>query len=128
MKEEFYFKRLPDLSKDEVNYLSQVPDFSLDADNYADFELQSCWSYGPLGICLRQEADRIRAYFFIYGVKVGSATLLKTKPCVGWGYDENGIKVSIEVCADFNRRRVVARGKICLFIACAEFNQVIFNW
>ncbi|KYG81687.1 hypothetical protein EV198_1894 [Roseivirga ehrenbergii] len=127
-QEEFFFKRVENLELDEVKYLSEIPEFNLDADNYADFQLQSCWSYGPLGICMKQEGDKIRAYFYIYGVQVGSATLLKTKPCAGWSYDKNGVKVSIEVCADFNNRRVIAKGKVCLFIACVEFNQVIFNW
>lgn len=125
MSEEFYWN----VEVDDSVAASQDSTILEYQENYADFYTEYCWTRGPLTLCLVGEgADRIRVKAYLYGVQVASATILKTRPCVGFKEGNDVAKIDVKVCAHFERRIVTAEGKICIGPICASFKQVIAQW
>ena len=124
--EEFYLRPKPAGDKKTLSILGGE-EFQITAENYADLELGTCWSLGPLSICVRQDGQKIRLCFKVLGTELGCATIVETKPCVGWKGGIGPVNVEVKVCADFEKRQIIAEGEICTLI-CIDFRKVIFNW
>jgi hypothetical protein len=94
-----------------------------------NLHLNVCWSASVFSVCVEDWSNnRIKFGFYLAGVRVGQATVGANDPCVRLKEGGDLAKVDVEICADFSARQVVARGKVCVTLACVKFNQVIFNW
>ena len=92
-------------------------------------DVQYCVQLSALHICLADWSnDKITVEFLLYGVRIAKATLKANSPCIKVKEGNDLAKVKVEVCADFAKRRVTAKGEVCITFACAQFNQTIFNW
>ena len=88
-----------------------------------------CWKLSAFGICVeRWHNNRLTLGLYLYGVKIGQKTIHADDPCVKIKEGNDLAKVKAEICIDFGRRQVVARGEVCMLVACARFNQVIFTF
>ena len=88
-----------------------------------------CVQLSALHICLADWSnDRITVEFLLYGVRIAKATLKASDPCIKVREGGDLAKVKVDVCADFAKRAVTAKGEVCVTFACVKFNQVIFNW
>lgn len=98
-------------------------------DIVAELATGPCWKLSVFGICLESwSGGQLTLGFYLQGIKIGQKTIKVGDPCIRLRKSVGPVKVDAEVCADFTKREVVARGSVCAFGACVRFNQVIFRF
>ena len=95
----------------------------------AEFVSGPCWQLSAFGVCVDAwQNNRLTLGFYLAGVKIGQKTIHADDPCARIKADAGLAKVDAEICIDFGARHVIARGQICVVVACVRFNQVIFQF
>jgi len=96
-----------------------------------DTPLEACWSVKVFKVCVRKiEVDRVILDVYLGGTKLGTITLTTNKPCakVKGSLGGDAGRVDAEICADFAKKEIRAKGKVCSLFVCAKFNARIIKW
>lgn len=90
-----------------------------------------CWSYKIFSVCVRSiTSDKIVLDIKAAGVNVGRITLNRNNACVKIKENLGGdfARVDVSLCANFDKKELRIKGKICASFVCAKFNQTIIKW
>lgn len=91
--------------------------------------LDICWSVKVFRICVsRVTSNSVTIDLYLANIKLGSAELSASRPCISVRHNVGVAKVDAKVCVDFGKREVRASGRVCVTFACVKFNQKILSW
>ena len=110
--------------------------YSGESDFVKNVEIQNqslglCWGIKVLDICIDSvSAEKVVLTIKLAGVKVAKITLTTKNACVKVKENVGGdaARVDATICADFGKKEIRAKGKVCALFACAKFNQRILKW
>ncbi len=126
----------------EKDYISQELDmemikaYSGESDYLKNIDAESeslgvCWGIKILDICIESvSTERVKLAVKLSGVKVATITLTTKNTCVKVKENVGGdaARVDVTICADFTKKEIRAKGKVCAFFICTKFNQRILKW
>jgi hypothetical protein len=93
--------------------------------------LSLCWGIKVLDICIEKANDyKLVLIVKLAGKTIGRFTLTRKKTCVKLKESVGGdlARIDIKICANFNKRKLYAKGKVCTAFICTTFNQRILKW
>ena len=110
-------------NQDQDNDWYQTIDLSEEA-------LGVCWNFKLLQICLvKATLDKVVVDVKFATQRVGRFTLTKKKACAKTKREIILVgKMKARICANFAKKQVWAKGKVCLTGVCVSFNQRIFKY
>lgn len=109
--------------------------------NYRDFialeeaSLGLCWGLKALDICIKKATSKkVVVDVKLLGKKIARLTLTRKKSCgkvkesIDGPFDTKLASVKVEICANFDRKDLKVKGRVCGATLCVKFNQRILKW
>ncbi|TXK65106.1 hypothetical protein [Alkalisalibacterium limincola] len=97
----------------------------------ADEPLDACWSINVFKVCVKSvSAEKIVVVAYLAGSRILTATLTAEKPCVKVKKSAGGdaARINAEICANFSKKEIRTKGRVCASFVCVKFNQKILSW
>ncbi|NER13564.1 hypothetical protein GWK08_08960 [Leptobacterium flavescens] len=109
--------------KGESNYLDII--------DPEDTSLGLCWKFQYLHVCIEKVTPtKVMLVIKLLGVNIGRFVLTKKNTTIKIKENIGGdfARVEVEISANFQKREIRAKGRMCKLFVCHNFEQRILKW